>query len=106
MPRVLSEQYVVTEEPATKRSTGTGDVQSFRPAKPCVAVWVTVEGVDARMTFGGATPGVGTGPGVVAKAGAMPQIFPLRLSPRSSEPGIKFAANVAGNCDVSVAFCE
>lgn len=106
MPKVGSEQYAVNEEPNSKTSSGTSNVQSFRPIKKSNGVWITVEGVSARVTFAGATPGAGTGPGLIVIANAPAQFFPFRFSPSSVEPGIQFVSAVAGSSIVTPVFCE
>jgi hypothetical protein len=104
MPRVGIEQYAVVEEPNSKTSSGTGNVQTFRPtSERATAVLLTVEGIDARVTFGGATPGVGTGPGVRIPAGTAPLIYVFAFTPGVQlGPIIQFAANSAGNSTMSV----
>lgn len=104
MPRVLSEQYEVVEEPVAKTSSGTGDVKTFQPSSTrATAVLITIEGTAARVTFGGATPGVGTAPGVVIPVGTAPLIYAFAFvqTPQSG-PKIQFASNVAGSSVMSV----
>lgn len=108
MARVGSEQYEVVEEPNSKTSSGTGNVQSFRPASArATAVLLTVEGVAARVTLGGATPGVTTGPGVVIPAGTAPLIYALAFTPGvQNGPTIQFASNATGSSTMSVIFLK
>lgn len=108
MPRVGIEQYEVMEEPVSKSSSGTGNVQSFQPSSGRAnAVLITVENTAARVTFGGATPGVGAAPGVVIPTGTAPLIYalPFVQTPQSG-PKIQFASNVAGTCVMSVIFLK
>jgi hypothetical protein len=106
LPRVASEQYAVIEEPVAKVSTGTGDVQTISPSTyRASGIWLTVEGVAARMTFGGTTPGAGTAPGLLIPVGTPPLFYPFPVERTTSAgtgiPKIKFAANAAGSSTVS-----
>lgn len=106
MPRVGSEQYVLAEEPTATTSTGTGDVKTVAPSSlRAIGAWITIEGVAARVTFGGTTPGVTVAPGVVVPAGTPPLFYPFPFTP-STQPGpkIKFASNASGSSIMSVIF--
>jgi hypothetical protein len=106
LPRQASEQYAVIEEPVAVTSTGTSDVKTISPSTyRATGIWLTVEGVAARMTFGGTTPGIGTAPGLLIPTGTPPLFYPFpverTLTAGSGVPKIKFAANAAGSSTVS-----
>lgn len=86
--------------PASKTSTGTGDIQTFPVPAEAVAVYISVETTDARVTFDGQNPGVSTGPGVVIKAGQQPYFY-AGIDPGGS---IKFNANSAAASLMSLHF--
>lgn len=108
MPRVGIEQYEVLEEPVAKTSTGTSNVQTFQPSSGRAnAVLISVEGTAARVTFGGAVPGVGVAPGVVIPTGTAPLIYAFAFvqTPQLG-PKIQFASNVAGSSIMSVVWLK
>ena len=106
MPRQGSEMYEVIEEPTSTASTSTSDVKTIKPTdKRAIAVWLSVEGTAARVTFNGTTPGIGTGPGQVIPVGAMPMLFPLAVTPGTQAgPSIKFVSASAGTSTVTPTF--
>lgn len=108
MPRVGIEQYEILEEPSSTASAGTSDIKTVRPTSGRAnAVLITVEGVAARVTFGGTSPGVGTGPGVVIPFGTAPLIYAFAFVPgQQSGPVIKFASNTAGVSTMSAIFLK
>lgn len=107
MPRVGSEQYVVIDEQAATVSTGTGDVKTLQTTNGrATGVWLTVSGVAARMTFGGATPVAGSGPGLVIPAGTPPLFYPLPVEKDFSGARIKFVSETAGSASVAPMFVQ
>src|SRR5438552_14725837 len=103
MPRVISEQYIVSESPSSVVSSGTSDIQSIIPANKSIGVWLGCEVTDARVTFDGTAPGAGVGPGVLIPFGAPPQFFPFPFGPGQ---GIKFASNGSTACTMTVIFVQ
>lgn len=105
MPRVGSEQYVVTECPASVTSGNTLDTQTILPQKRCIGAWITVEQGAARVTFNGTTPGSGDAPGIVIPSGAMPAFYPFPFDPNGNNARILFRAN-ATTARMSVIFVQ
>lgn len=107
-PRVLSEQYVVSEN-VSGSSTGTSDVKTLMPtSNRAVGVWLTVEGGNAaRVTFNGDTPGVGAPPGLLIPTGTPPLFYPFAFTQGTQGgPKLKFASNTAGTSTLSAVFVQ
>ena len=107
MPRVLSEQYVASEN-ASATSTGTGDPKPLQPtAFRAVGVWLTVEGANARVTFNGDTPGTGAPPGLLIPSGTPPLFYPFAFTQGTQlGPKLKFASNTSSASTVSATFVQ
>src|SRR5690242_19300162 len=93
MPRVGSEQYVVSECPSSVTSANTLDTQTVLPAKKAIEAWITVEQGAARVTFNGTIPGSGDAPGIVIPSGGMPAFYPFAFDPNGNNAVIKLRAN-------------
>ena len=108
MPRVLSEQYVASEN-VSASSTSTGDPKTLQPtAFRAVGVWLTVEGsFAARVTFNGDAPGTGAPPGLLIPTGTPPLFYPFAFTQGVQQgPKLKFASNGAGDSTVSAIFVQ
>jgi len=106
MPRVGSEQYIVTESPASATSANNSDTKFIVPQKKSIGAWISVETGDARITFNGDTPGASDAPGIVIPFGAMPAFYPFPFDPEGRNALIKFRANGGTASRVSVIFVQ
>lgn len=79
-------------------SSGTADVKTVAIPSSASAVFLSVEGTDARVTFDGSTPGSANG--VIYPAAAVPAFLPV------AGITISVASNTGSVCKVNISELE